>query len=118
MEAKWKLAWRERKAWVAGEFRRRRWLWSELTKVTWKPPARQRSLARVSMGFTWPCKGNGKKTTWGWVIVVVGGSGPGSIAKDCVYDEAGAVVTSESRAPLTLSCFHLIIRLYNMDSNK
>uniref|UniRef100_M8B5P2 Uncharacterized protein n=1 Tax=Aegilops tauschii TaxID=37682 RepID=M8B5P2_AEGTA len=44
---------------------RRAWLYSELTKVTWKPRAWS-SLATLSMGAMWPCAGYGRHTAWGW----------------------------------------------------
>jgi hypothetical protein len=45
------------------EARRRRWLNSVLTKVTWKPRAWS-SLASFSIGVTWPCAGYGTITAW------------------------------------------------------
>ncbi|WVZ85888.1 hypothetical protein U9M48_032746 [Paspalum notatum var. saurae] len=46
------------------ERRRRRWLNSELTKVTWKP-RQWRILPSFSIGVTWPCAGNGTSTACG-----------------------------------------------------
>jgi hypothetical protein len=40
---------------------RRRWLYSVLTKVTWKPRL-WRTLASFSIGVMWPCAGNGRHT--------------------------------------------------------
>ena len=44
---------------------RRQWLYSVLTKVTWKPLA-WRIVASFSIGVMWPCAGNGRHTAWGF----------------------------------------------------
>uniref|UniRef100_A0A0D9YYE3 Uncharacterized protein n=1 Tax=Oryza glumipatula TaxID=40148 RepID=A0A0D9YYE3_9ORYZ len=46
---------------VPRERRRRRWLYSELTKVTWNP-LEWSTLARCRRGVTWPCAGYGMST--------------------------------------------------------